>query len=54
MPVKVLFEASGVHAKKYAFKENQSIGVCVKSPDNPQSITRDESPERDHPSMRSL
>ena len=52
--IKILFEASDIHTQKNAFKEDQRVGVCVESPDNPKRITEDKSPKSDHPPIRLL
>lgn len=38
VPVEVFFESSGIHAQQHAFKNNQRIGLGMKSPSHPKRI----------------
>lgn len=38
LPVEVFFESSGIHPQQYAFKNNQRIGLGMKSPSHPKRI----------------
>lgn len=38
LPVEVFFESTGIHAQQHAFKNNQRIGLGMKSPSHPKRI----------------
>lgn len=38
VPVEVFFESSGIHAQQYAFKNNECIGLGMKSPGHPKRV----------------